>query len=227
MWITSDTGSSREKNAHVLADLRHAQAVGLGRRHLQNYFWLEISDVISASHVAYLDAIDQALDKPPENQATKSNVLVDNVESLRAEPELAPEIARYEALLNWVRIENGRAVEEFRRDAETALARTPAEDDAFAIDPRPNGVRAAFAAQLEPWIMARNRLTDAHLDEALDKLGASPEVVRAEQLLATLKRMVRIRSIYFAMEVAAPMVFALGAVAYFEVGDQLPLHMTK
>jgi hypothetical protein len=207
----------REKGAYCIVAMNQFQAVGQLRRRLQNFFWLEIFDLIGAHYINYSNTLNRLLGGPGDQESLKCNCLLIDVDALR-ESELAPDITAYEALLEWVRVEVGLAEVAVQREAEPATPGKDAGDFDAAAHRQYDKMCASYAVHLEPWLAARNRLTDAHLDEAIDSFDASPEGSRAEQLLKMLKRIVGVRSAYRSIEIIIPIAFALAAMAYFQFG---------
>jgi hypothetical protein len=211
----------RERNDDASSELRNLITVGLARKHIQEYFWLEIYDAIGRCYGLYDDAARAALNQPPEFKHISMQAFNVDRAALGKNPETKAELDRQDAHLAALIQELGEDENRFREQAETILAaaRAQPEDPLRIRTHRPvEELRAAYNQTLGKWIDARNRLNDQHLDFALERMGRAPEVVRLEAMVGVLKRIRTIRQIYAVLEIGAPVAFAIFAIAYVRFG---------
>ena len=211
----------RARNDQARLELRELMTVGLLRKHIQEYFWLEMFDAIGRSYKAYDDAARATLNKPPEFKHISMQALSLDRTALSKNSDTKAEIARQDAYLATLVAELTDDENPFRKEAEAILssARAQPEDPLMAYSARSyEEIRAAYDQTLGKWLDARNHLTDEHLDIVMENMGKGPEVHRLEAMVHVLKRMGSIRRIYAALEIVTPVAFAIFAILYVRFG---------
>jgi hypothetical protein len=207
----------RAKNEEVQTELRELMSVGLLRKHIQEYFWLEIFDMIGRSYKVYDDTSRAALNRPLEFTHTSMQALTIDRTGLSKIPETKADIERLDAYLIWLAAELAEDEKRFREAAELILssAQSQSDDPILAFFDTPyEKIHAAFNQYLAKWFKARNVLTDKHMDVVFETMSKNPENVRLEAMVHVLERIGNIRRVYAALEIVAPVLFAIFSLLY-------------
>jgi hypothetical protein len=210
----------RSRHQQVTTELRELIAVGLSKRHIQEYFWLELFDAIGRTYKVYDDAGREAANGTPEFKHTPSQALVLDRKALYRNIDTRAEIVRQETFLASLVAELTADEKRFQEEAEIILAARAQPEDpmTFLSDRSYEKIRAAFEQTLDKWFVVRNSLTDEHLDSVMENLGHSQETQRLEAMIQTMKRILTIRRMYAALEIVVPVVFAIFAIVYVQFG---------
>ena len=211
----------RDRHQQVTTELRDLIAVGLSKRHIQEYFWLELFDAIGRTYKVYDDAGREAANSAPEFRHTPSQVFILDRKALYKNIDTKAEITRQEIFLASLVTELTADETRLRDEAEIILspARAQPEDPlTFFTDRRYEKIRAVFEQTLDKWFVVRNSLTDEHLDSVMENLRYSQETQQLDAMIHRMKRILKIRRVYAAIEVAAPVLFAIFAILYVQFG---------
>jgi hypothetical protein len=193
-------------------------SIGLQKRWIQEYFWLELFDVIARSYKTYSDAAAEAVNGSSDYEPTPMNVINLDRELLCRVPELADEIATQDENLAALRAELQDDEGKFGEQAKIILSEArllPPDDPHEQL--RSNSyerVTKAYDECLRNWFDARNKLTDEHLSQKLKEMTDNPELPRIKAMGSVLKNILKIRRIYAVLEIYAPVVFAVGTILY-------------
>jgi len=199
----------RGTNDHAILELRELIGVGLVKKQIQHYFWLEIYDAIGLAYQSYQDAgmksaggVSDFKHRPVQFRQLDRVLLGQN-------PELASELSAQDTYLSQLKSQLAADEASFRADADAALA-IPAPTflppDAY-VHARYDGVRMAYERWLSPWLEGRNHLNDEHLSHVLE--GVTPEIQQLDAMVDVLKHIVGIRRIYAWLEIVGPILFAV------------------
>jgi hypothetical protein len=112
----------RGTNDHTIDELRELISVGLVRKRIQYFYWLEIFDAIGLAYLTYSTAASRALGTvSTPTHSPMQRVSIDPV-ALARNPDLAAEINAQQAYL--VQLKSDLAADEasFRADADAAIA---------------------------------------------------------------------------------------------------------
>ena len=144
-----------------------------------------------------------------------SSVFKMDMNELRKIPELAMEVDVQDHNLSILTEELAADEARFRERADTHVADARAEDvdDPYKISEFRfyEAVEAAYAEHLQNWLEARNVL----VREALRVVAEDNQQMRLlDSLSGVLSRIRGIRRLYISLEIVAPILFALVAVAY-------------
>jgi hypothetical protein len=207
----------RAKNEEVQLELRELMSVGLLRKHIQEYFWLEIFDTIGRSYKIYDDTARASLNRPSEFTPTSMQSLRIDRASLSKIPETKAEVERLDAYLTGLVAELAEDEKRFREASELILssAQSQSDDPILSFFDRPyEKIRAAFDQYLAKWFNARSVLTDKHGDLVMETMAKNPENARLEAMAHVLERIGNIRRVYAALEIVAPVLFAIFSILY-------------
>jgi hypothetical protein len=208
----------RSQNVEASTEVRELITIALLRKHIQQYFWMEIFDAIGQSYKAYSDAASSAIGSDEKFEHKNMQAFTIDRASLTKLPETEAELKAQERYLKELisRLNDDEML--FRKEVEPILveARTKQKDPRYAFEvPSPyDKVTAVYERTLGKWMEARNHLTDVNLDFVLKQGGHAPENLQLEAMIQVLRRMVKIRRIYASLEVFVPIAFAIATVAY-------------
>ena len=209
---------ARNRNDEVVNELRQFMAVGLQKKHIQEYFWLEVFDVIGRAYKTYADAASEAVNASPTFEHNPMNVLNLDRDSLCGVPELATEIAAQDKRLTVLTAELKEDETRFLEKAKRILseARSQRQDDPYTQLRSDSYERMtkAYDECLCTWFEARNKLTDEHLSQKLKEMANNPEQLQLNAMVTVMKHILKIRRIYAALEIFAPVTFAFGVILY-------------
>jgi hypothetical protein len=205
----------REKNQEVITELREMMSVGLLRKHIQEYFWLEIFDAIGRSYKAYDDAWRAATGSPAEFKLMSMQALTLDRARLAKIPETRADIERLDAYLAELTAQIANDEKHFRFASDSAL-KAPQSSDPFEDFSLPSSIKIsdAFDQHLRKWFKVRNSLTDKHMDFVFEKAGKDHERVRLNAMVEVLQKIEPIRRIYVTLEIVAPVLFSIFCILY-------------
>jgi hypothetical protein len=208
----------RSQNVEASAEVRELITIAMLRKHIQQFFWLEIFDAIGQSYKAYSDAASSAIGSDQNFEPIKMQAFTIDRAALTKIPETEAELKAQESYLKKLISQLNGDEMLFRKEVEPILveARTKQNDPRYAFDvPSPyDKIKAVYERTLGKWMEARNHLTDVHLDFVLKQGANAPENLKLEAVMQVLRRMVTIRRIYASLEVFVPIAFATATIAY-------------
>jgi hypothetical protein len=190
-------------------------------RIIQLYFWLEISDAIGRLYKTYDEAYEASRMQRSEFEPTSMQVVTLDRTALNKIAETKAEIARLETYLASVAAELDEDKEQFLRESVDILAAAPeAQNDPYMVlrDTCTEEIRAASEQYLDKWFKTRTTLSGKQADFAVENSKHDAMVAQADALAAVLKRIRNIQRIYFGIEIAAPVVFAIFCIFYVRFG---------
>ena len=204
------------KSPRAYSELQELIQVGILKRRVQEYFWFELFDVIGAAYKTYDDALSQVLNKQPTFEPLALNAINVDVAALKKVPALTSEIGALEAKFADLSANLREDERQFSEKAKEIVRRSQAwredQDELRAFNPAYDELEAAYGQHLRGWFEARGELTSEHLGLAIKDIDNSPETLQLKAMLSVLKRAVRIRWLYAALEIVAPPAFAAGAI---------------
>lgn len=209
----------REKG-QAYTELRELMVIGLLRSRIQECFWLETFDTIGRSYKRYDDAVGATLHKHPDFKHISIQVINLDRTELNKNADTKAEITKQDASLAVLAAELADDEKRFQEEADTALSiarAQPADPFNGSWEEASEKIHAAYAEHLRKWLGARNELVSEHLDLALEGMKKNLELNRLEAMRAILKRVWTIRRIYAALEIFAPVAFAIFAILYVYV----------
>lgn len=198
----------RAKNDFVWSQFTEFLAISRFRKQLQHYFWCETFDRIGASYKAYSDAQAKVLNKPAGLDLSSVKMQFLKIDELRKLSELKPAIVAHEKFLATLTAQLSKDESRFNDRVDRVFqlaARSEPDDFLDCYTP----VHAAYEETLDPWLEARNNLSSEHLDSGLKD---SADLARLDHQRVLVQRIVRLRRLYAAIEIGAPILFALGVI---------------
>jgi hypothetical protein len=204
-------------NVAALGDAQHLVEIALIKRQIQSYYFLEFFDAVAKGYQRYSDAVANLAGRQVEDPPTSMNALLLDRVAIGREPELVTELDRHELIYGALNAQLAADVGQFDQATLVAVSASTAQtdDEHVPYDETPRG-RLATASQawLHPWLDARNKINDEHLDAVLTNARNSPELKRLNSIIFVLKQPSTIQRVYVALEIVAPLIFALGAIVF-------------
>ena len=206
----------RSRNAESYNELDQLLSIGRLKKSIQEYFWLEVFDVIGRAYKAYDDAQSEAQNSSPNFKFVSMQVMNLDREALCRDSELATEIAAQEKHLAALTTELAEDETRFMDKAKTILsARSQPQDDLDMQLPSDyDRIREAYDQCLGNWFDARNALNKEHASLKRKEMTDDPELHKLKAMSTVLEGIANIRGRYAKLEVSAPVVFAFGAILY-------------
>lgn len=204
-------------NVAAMTETRHLVEIALLKRRIQSYYFLEFFDAVGKTYQRYSDADAKLSGKKEADPPSSLNALQLDRVAFGRDPELAAELDRQERLYGALNAELAADVGQFDQAALVVVnaSASQTDDDYEPYEDRPRGrLEKAFVEWLRPWFDARNQINDEHLDAVLANAGNSPELKRLNSIVFVLKQSNKIQGVYVALEIVAPLVFALTAIVY-------------
>jgi hypothetical protein len=189
--------------------------IGLLRKHIQEYFWLEIYDAIGRSFGTYYNAARAALDQPEDFKHTAIQALSIDRKEASKRLETRAELKAQESNLVVLLARLSEDENQFRAKAEIILTGAPErlKDPRLVFPTSPaEEVMAVYEQTLRKWLEARNHLNDEHFDIVMNDW--SKTLFQTEELIDILARMTNIRRYYALFEILLPVLFAIFAILY-------------
>jgi len=208
------TQAAGTKHALMTRDFTEMMRVGILRRHIQHYFWLELSDAIGRAYQVYEEALSRAAGQTNSSTLLKMNALTIDRAAIRKTPELAPELEFQECVFESLAAKLAKDEASFKAAVEanyrqTTPPGTPNASPHFVPDA---DVRTPYEQFIRPWIDARIAL----LNESYELTMSKGDIIlkQSNAILSVIKRMRKVRFIYNIIEIMLPLVFAACTIAY-------------
>lgn len=215
----------------LINEMSESAITGVLKERIQMYFWYEIGCLVDRAHNAYHKAVSEALNSSPF-EIPRLNFMNLALDDLRESSELSAEIATQEKHLAELAAELAKDEARFQDEAEMILtaARTHSTEIAAQMnlwtkfdaeilqepleslhlrDRAAGDLQAALNKYLQKWIGARDNLQSESLRIGLERNLYSPLMQQFKDVQTVMKRVLKIRRLYAALEVLTPVAFAI------------------
>ncbi|MBV4478152.1 hypothetical protein [Pseudomonas botevensis] len=212
----------REKNSYSTGKLSELINLGLLRKNIELHYWGKTFDMIGERYQVYNAALDRVMTRT-KMVPMRSSASFINIEDIEKIPELTPIIEAKDEWLHDLDSVLNEASTAFQAECEPIFI----HHEEVKNDPFPFGannsydmIRAAYEKTLEPWLIARNNLTDEWCSRSFRVDTSSQESQMFEGLLNVHKQLKYMRFMYISVEIILPIAFALSIAAYVYISYQ-------